>query len=346
MSRLLTPFLFLFSFLMALFEDPLTADLPSRLEREEEEAEAVLGASGLGEAPLMLVRKNEERVCRSEREKKKRRGAPRPPFHHLHTHILQSPQFSPSARAALPSITALVVATSPIACALVRSALRGSGCDTLAGAAVLPEISLAGNSAGACPPPPGDAGCFLFLVGGATLVALAQFPRGLLPDGRAPALAKALAGAVPGAAALVALASTPAHALAGPAGAAAVERSGRAGAALSLETPQFTAAVPGGAPPGPPPLPPGAAVTGLAAALVSLAAAAGRSGAVALGVDTSSGAPPAAGLVDIAGGMAAVLARAGGVGRELVEGVKGGAGEAAAELAAADAAAARSAVYF
>ena len=57
------PLFFLASLLliktMALFEDPLTADLPSRLEREEEEAEAAAGASALGEAPLVLVRGRE-----------------------------------------------------------------------------------------------------------------------------------------------------------------------------------------------------------------------------------------------------------------------------------------------
>jgi hypothetical protein len=42
---------------MVLFEDPLTADLPSRLEREEEEAEAQAGAAGLVEPPLVLVRR-------------------------------------------------------------------------------------------------------------------------------------------------------------------------------------------------------------------------------------------------------------------------------------------------
>ncbi len=45
---------------MVLFEDPLTADLPSRLEREEEEAEAQAGAAGLVEPPLVLVRRARE----------------------------------------------------------------------------------------------------------------------------------------------------------------------------------------------------------------------------------------------------------------------------------------------
>jgi len=249
-------------------------------------------------------------------------------------------QLSAAGKAALTSITSLVVATSPLAAAFLRGPL---GKATPAGAVILPELSLAGNSAGAVPPSPGDVGVTLFLAGSATMIALAQVPA--LPDGRAPALAAALVGLVPHAAAVVSLGSIPGRCLAGPGGAAALADAAGSGSALSLETPQLTAGVPAGAPAAPPPLPPGAAVTGLAAAVVGLAAAMGRPGLCVVGVDASAGSPPAAGLESVAAGMAAGLARAG-VDAGVVDGVRGGAAAAAAELGAADKAAARSVVYF